>query len=216
MMPAGAIAGAVLTGGRSRRMGGADKALLPLAGKPMIQHVIDRVQPQVHCLVLSVEQPSSAFEPFKLPQVADPLPGSCGPLVGLLSALQHIRRQYEWLLLVPCDAPFVPRDLAARLLEQASAGTRPGALVRCGTEDQPTFSLWNRSIIPRLEQAVLDEGVAGFKQFLQVVELARLDWPQQESAQHVTPFFNINDQQALEEARRLIQSTSGISRPCSM
>ena len=192
------VAGVILAGGRSRRMGGAVKALLPLGDRPLLQHVIDRVDPQLDELLLSVERPSEAFEAFGLPQVPDPQPDG-GPLGGLLSAMQAMSPDHDWLLLVPCDAPFVPPDLAARLLACALAAARPGAVVCYHSEIQPTFSIWNRSILPRLEPAVLEQGMAGIKQFLNVVELAELNWPDSEPS----PFFNINDQDALLKAGRL-------------
>ena len=129
------IAGVVLAGGRSLRMGGETKALLPLAGKPMLRHVIDRVRPQVIELSLSVEYPSHSFDPFGLPQLPDQKADG-GPLQGLLAALQWMDPACDWMLLVPCDAPFVPGDLAPRLYESAveaglagGAGTNVWALV---------------------------------------------------------------------------------------
>jgi len=194
------LAGVILAGGRSRRMGGAPKALLPLGDRPLLQHVIDRVGPQVDELLLSVERLAEAFEAFGLPQVEDPEPDG-GPLGGLLSALQKMSPGHDWLLLVPCDAPFVPPDLAVRLLACALGSARPGAVVCYESEIQPTFSIWGRSILPQLELAVLEEGMAGIKQFLGVVELAELDWPGSEPS----PFFNINDQDDLLQAGRLAQ-----------
>jgi molybdopterin-guanine dinucleotide biosynthesis protein A len=199
-----ALAGVILAGGRSRRMGGTVKALLPLGDKPLLRHVIDRVNPQVDRLFLSVERPSEAFEAFGLPQVEDPEPDG-GPLGGLLSAMQLMSPGHGWLLLVPCDAPFIPPDLAPRLLACALASAKLGAVVCYESEIQPTFSIWSRSILTRLEQAVLEEGMAGIKQFLNVVELAELDWPGSEPS----PFFNINDQDALLKAGRL----AGVNRP---
>ena len=193
-----ALAGVILAGGRSRRMGKAVKALLPLGDKPLLRHVIDRVNPQVDELLLSVERTAETFEVFGLPQVADPEPDS-GPLAGLFAATQKMSPGHDWLLLVPCDAPFVPLDLAARLLACALDSARPGAVVCYKSEIQPTFSIWNRSIQPQLERAVLGEGMAGIKLFLNVVELAELEWPGSE----LPPFFNINDQDALLEAGRL-------------
>ena len=204
-----AVAGVILAGGRARRMGGVVKALLPLAGKPLLRHVIDRVNPQVDRLMLSVGQTSEAFEAFGLHQVVDPKPDG-GPLGGLLSALQMIGPGHDWLLLVPCDAPFVPPDLAAKLLICALASARPGAVVCYESEIQPTFSIWNRNILPRLERAVLEQGMAGFKQFLSVTDLAELDWPRSEPS----PFFNINDQDALLEAGGLALRTG--SKSCSV
>jgi len=198
MLAGEAVTGVILAGGRSRRMGGAVKALLPLGDRPLLQHVIDRVDPQLDELLLSVERPSEAFEAFGLPQVADPQPDG-GPLGGLLAAMQAMSPGHDWLLLVPCDAPFVPPDLAARLLACALAAARAGAVVCYHSEIQPTFSIWNCSILPRLEPAVLEQGMAGIKQFLKVVELAELNWPGSEPS----PFFNINDQDALLKAGRL-------------
>jgi molybdopterin-guanine dinucleotide biosynthesis protein A len=190
-------------------MGGVVKALLPLAGKPLLRHVVDRVNPQVDRLMLSVGQTSEAFEAFGLHQVVDPQPDG-GPLGGLLSALQVIGPGHDWLLLVPCDAPFVPPDLAARLLACALASARPGAVVCYESEIQPTFSIWNRNLLPRLELAVLEQGMAGFKQFLSVIELAELEWPRSEPS----PFFNINDQDALLAASGLALRTG--SKSCSV
>ena len=129
-MPDASIAGVVLTGGRSRRMGGVIKAHELLGGKPLIQHVIDRVKPQVGRLVLSVEKVSGEFTPYGLEQLADPEPGSCGPLGGLLSALSTLDAGCDWLLLAPCDAPLLPLDLAVKLerhaVELSAEGWRLG------------------------------------------------------------------------------------------
>jgi molybdopterin-guanine dinucleotide biosynthesis protein A len=198
------LAGVILAGGRSRRMGGGLKALAPLGGKPLIEHVIDRLQPQVSSLVLSVERHVPEFEAFGLPQVEDPTPGSRGPLGGLLSALANMEKGCDWMLLAPCDAPFLPFELADRLLNCALDDGQAGCVVRYDGEIQPTFSLWHRSLLPRLEEAVLEEGMAGFKQFLRDTPLAILDW---ESAD-LSPFFNINDPDALAEAARLLDRAS--------
>jgi len=201
MMPEGSIAGVLLSGGRSRRMGGGMKAHKLLAGKPLISHVIDRIEPQVSRLVLSVESVSEQFAPYGLEQVADPEPGGRGPLGGLLSALQNMEPSCDWLLLVPCDAPFLPGDLAVRLQQCAVETGQAGCVVRYQGEVQPTFSIWHRSLLPVLESAVLNKGMGGFKQFLDSKPLAILDW----EASDISPFFNINDSGALAEAYRMIK-----------
>ncbi len=198
------LSGVILAGGRSRRMGGGFKALAPLGGKPLIRHVIDRLQPQVQSLVLSVEKHIPEFDIFGMPQVEDPVPGSRGPLGGLLSALANMDPDCDWLLLVPCDAPFLPLELAQRLLDCALDNAQQGCTVRFDAEVQPTFSLWNRCLIPCLQEAVLEEGMAGFKQFLQVSPLAILDW----EPVGFSPFFNINEPDALAEAARLFEHDS--------
>jgi len=198
------VAGVILAGGRARRMGGRVKALQSVCGKPLLGHVIDRVGPQVAGLSLSVEHVSESFEPFGLPQLADEKPGG-GPLGGLLAAMKWMDLASNWLLLVPCDAPFVPTDLGDRLLSSATASGKPGALVRYEGEIQPVFSIWHRSILPVLEQAVSGDGLAGFKQFLCRVSLAEENWP----TETPPPFFNINDQEALSQAEWLINMNPG-------
>lgn len=195
------LAGVILAGGRSRRMGGLVKALLPLGGKPLLQHVIDRVRPQTAQLILSVERPSKAFEEFGLRQIADPEPDR-GPLMGLLCAMQFMEPAHRWLLLVPCDAPFLPVDLAARLLAIALDSNRPAAVVRYESQIQPTFSVWRRDLLPWLERGVREQGMAGLKQFMEVTKPAELDW--KPTAQ--SPFFNVNDHDALLEAGSLLGS----------
>ena len=200
-MPDSSIAGVILAGGRSRRMGGVAKAHELLAGKPLIQHVIDRLQAQLGSLVLSVERESAEFAPYGLQQVADPEPGSCGPLGGLLSAMRQMDAGGDWLLLAPCDAPFLPRDLAARLKQQAVIAGGEGCVARYQAELQPTFSIWNRSLLPVLESAVVEQGMSGFKQFLNSYPLAVLDW----DTTDISPFCNINDPDSLAEVNRLLQ-----------
>jgi molybdopterin-guanine dinucleotide biosynthesis protein A len=205
------MAGAILAGGRSSRMGGQVKAFLPLAGKPLLQHVADRVSPQVQKLVLSVEQQSSAFDVFGMAQLPDPKPGSRGPLGGLLSVMRWLQAEgaAEWLLLAPCDAPFVPLDLAERLYLHAAASNSGGAVVHQAGQVHPVFSLWHNSLLQKLEQAVITEKMAGFKQFLRVSPLAGYEWPEQEAAPGISPFFNINDQPALDRARLAIRQQAG-------
>lgn len=198
------LAGVILAGGRSRRMGGGFKALAPLGGKPLIRHVIDRLQPQVRSLVLSVEKHVPDLEAFGLPQVEDPSPGSRGPLGGLLSALADMEKGCDWMMLAPCDAPFLSLELAQRLLNCALGDDQAGCVIRYDAQIQPTFSLWHRRLLPRLEAAVLETGMAGFKQFLRDTPVAVLDW----ETSDLSPFFNINDPDTLAEATRLLDRDS--------
>jgi molybdopterin-guanine dinucleotide biosynthesis protein A len=195
-------AGVVLAGGRSRRMRGRTKALLDLAGKPLMQHVIDRLEPQVSCLSLSVDSKKPELEQFGLPQLPDPRQGSCGPLGGLLAALESLPQGIDYLVLAPCDAPFLPPDLAQRLMEQLLFSGRAACMVRYEDELQPTFSLWHRRLMPDVRAAVLDHGLAGFKQFLGQAYLSVLDWATEE----VSPFFNVNTPEDLAQAHLVLES----------
>lgn len=107
------IIGVILAGGRSQRMGGRDKALLPLAGRPLIAHVIARLAPQVDALAINSNAPAAGFAAWGLPVLADQLCGYRGPLAGLHAAW----RAYPdtAVVTVAVDLPFLPRDLVARL-----------------------------------------------------------------------------------------------------
>ena len=142
-MRAVSVAGAILAGGRSTRMGCRNKALAELGGRPLIRHVIDRLRPQVDAMAVSVETDIPEFNALGISQLADPAPGHRGPLGGLLAALRYFAGTHDWVLLTPCDAPLLPPDLAARLHATAREASAPAAVVQWAGELQPTFSIWN-------------------------------------------------------------------------
>jgi molybdopterin-guanine dinucleotide biosynthesis protein A len=209
------ICGLILAGGRSSRMGGRNKALVSLAGQPLIGHVIQRLAPQVDTLALSVEKPSTGLAAFGLPQVVDPTPGHGGPLVGLLAGLRYFQGQRGWVLLLPCDAPFLPTDLATILHTRAVESSVPAAVVHDDGALQPTFSIWHHSMLPRLEQAMELEGMAGLKQFLRTVEFAEVDWSDRMRPDRPPSFFNINDPTALDLAGRWMLTERKAHSSCS-
>jgi molybdopterin-guanine dinucleotide biosynthesis protein A len=118
-IPAPSITGLVLAGGRGLRMGGVDKGLQTLHGKPLAAHVLDRLAPQTGALAISANRNRETYAALGAPWQAtvladsDSLPDFPGPLAGLLAGLQAART--EWLLAVPCDSPYLPTDLAATL-----------------------------------------------------------------------------------------------------
>jgi molybdopterin-guanine dinucleotide biosynthesis protein A len=206
----GLLAGAILAGGRSTRMGGKLKALVELNGRPLLQHVIDRLQPQVSQIYLSVAQFNPALEVFGLAQVEDPESGSCGPLGGLMTSLQALPEGQDWLLLLPCDAPFLPPDLGSRLHSAVvHEGTLLGVVDDAG-QLQPTFSLWNRRLLPSIQQAVLEQGMGGFMQFLDGVRFSSVTWHAGDTGNKRSdlPFFNINTPADLRQAESVINSGS--------
>jgi len=181
---------------------GQTKALAELGGIPLMQHVIDRLKPQVSSLALSVDCTQPALDRFGLPQLPDPRHGSQGPLGGLLAALEALPQGQDCLLLVPCDAPFLPMDLGRRLEDRLVASGLTGCMVRYEDELQPTFSIWHRRLLPELRTAVLEQGLAGFKQFLGRVYLSVLDW----APADVSPFFNVNTPEDLARAHKILES----------
>jgi len=162
--------------------------------------VITRMQPQCSSLYLSVEAIDPVWERFGLPQVADMQAGSNGPLGGVLAALEAIKQPSDWLLLVPCDAPFLPLELAERLSQHAQQEQALSALISYQDQWQPTFSLWHTDLLPALRIAVEQEGQRGLKEFLSTQSPAVLDWPTQQPS----PFFNINSPEDLAATAALL------------
>lgn len=145
------IFGVILAGGRGRRMGGggADKALLPLAGRPLLSHVIARLGPQVERLALSANGDAGRFAGFGLPVLPDRL--GAGPLAGILAAL-------EWaaplgataVVSAPVDGPFLPGDLCPRLCLAAEGVGAGLSVAQAGGRLHPTFGLWPVALAPAL------------------------------------------------------------------
>ena len=134
------ILGVILAGGESSRMG-RDKAFVLLAGRPMIAHVAERLRPQVDALALAGGAAPERFAALGLEAFADAQGEKLGPLAGVVAALDHAAaRGFSHVVTAPCDAPFLPLDLVARLA--ASGGA---AVVELGGKFEPTFALWPAS-----------------------------------------------------------------------
>ena len=201
--------GVLLAGGQSRRMGGGDKCLRELAGKPMLQHVIDRFGPQVGGLVINANGDPERFAPFDLPVVADTVAGFAGPLAGVLAGMRWAAGHSpaaRWVATVSTDAPFLPLDLVSRLLAAIEGRPAPIALAASGGEVHPVIGLWPVALADNLESA-LQEGVRKVLDWTGrhgtvVVEFPFLRF----HGRRIDPFFNANTPEELDEARALIES----------
>src|SRR6478735_5870112 len=107
------ITGLVLAGGQGSRMGGVDKGLQPFRGRPMVAHVIERLAPQVHSILVNANRNPEAYAEFGHRVVSDEIEGFAGPLAGFERGLAHATTPF--LVTVPCDSPFLPTDLVERL-----------------------------------------------------------------------------------------------------
>ena len=190
------IDGVILAAGRSSRMGESNKVQSQLAGRTLLDHVRDRLEPQVDQLIVNGD-PAICGEAA----VVDVIDGAKGPLVGLYSALVSEQLSAaEFLMMVPCDGPFIPTNLVAELYRDIQLADADIACVRYGGVAQPTFSLWHKRVTPAVEQALLVKKQGGFKPLLASLDSRYLDWPEQV----VNPFFNINTQDDLVEAEALL------------
>jgi molybdopterin-guanine dinucleotide biosynthesis protein A len=166
------ITGVILAGGLGRRMGGLDKGLQDLGGRPMIGWVIERLAPQVDELLINANRNSVRYGAFGHRVVPDQIADFAGPLAGLHAALSAAR--HPLVATAPCDSPFLPADLVARLQQAMVASGAALAVARTGAQPQPVFSLCRRELLPSLG-AYLGSGerkVARWYDTLTVVEVA--------------------------------------------
>lgn len=143
------LCGVVLAGGRARRMGGQDKGLMPLGTRPMVEYVLQNLRPQVGTLVINANRNKARYGKYGYPVIGDTVGDYNGPLAGMASALEWTDRPY--LLTVPCDSPFLPDDLGARLLDTLRARHAELAVAHDGDRLQPVFALLDVALLPSLQ-----------------------------------------------------------------
>lgn len=201
------VAGIILAGGQARRMGGGDKALKPIAGRPMLDRVIDRLRPQVGTLALNANGDPHRFSAYGLPVVADSIAGFAGPLAGVLAgmdwALAHAPTARS-VVTVAGDTPFFPEDLVERFLDATGDDEETIALASSGGKTHPVFGLWPVALADDL-RAFLAAGETR-KVLAWVDRHRRIDVAFDETqvgALRFDPFFNINRPEDVEEAEKI-------------
>ena len=187
-----AITTVILAGGLGTRIGGA-KGLQSLRERALIEWVLDTVSPQSDEVFINANE-RDAYVCFGHRIIADQTPGWAGPLAGLQSALRCAR--HDWVACVPCDTPFLPDDLIARLFAAASAHAAEAAVAVAAGRRQPAIALYHKSVLPSLD-AYLDSGgrkVADWQNTLHLSEVAFDD---------ADAFININSPQDLIRASQM-------------
>lgn len=184
----------ILAGGRSSRMGGGDKCLMPLNGKTMLAHVLDRIAPQAGAILINSNSPANLFASFGWPVLPDVMPGFQGPLAGLLTGLRWARQTHPGathILSAACDTPFLPHDLAARLGE--GLGASDIAIARDAGRTHPVIGLWPIAAADRLAVAMATHDLRGVHQWLrgQTVHEVTFD---------PVHFHNLNTRDELDQA----------------
>ncbi|HJV54283.1 MAG TPA: molybdenum cofactor guanylyltransferase MobA [Noviherbaspirillum sp.] len=189
------ITGLILAGGRGSRMGSVDKGLQSLRGVPMVKHAIDRLAPQVGAVMINANQNLERYREFGLPVWPDALSGFAGPLAGLQTGLMHCATDY--LVTAPCDSPFLPHDLVARLATALEAADAELAVAATGEDGRrqlhPVFCLMRTAVLPGLS-AYLQDGGRRFETWCRARQFVEVLFPDDAA------FRNIN---TLEELHRL-------------
>jgi len=197
------IAGVILAGGQSRRMGGGDKCLRELGGTPILARIIARAQPQVQALVLNANGDPQRFASFGLPVVADSVEGFVGPLGGVLAGLDWAAKNAPhcaWAASFAGDAPFLPTDLVERFVAAVSREKADLAVATSGGQTHPVFGLWRVDLRAALRRALVEEQIYKVDRWTARYKLAAVDFP----VTPVDPFFNANRPEDLAEAERLL------------
>ena len=138
----------ILAGGRATRMGCVDKGMISFKNKPLIQHVISRLQPQTNEILINANREIAQYEAFGLPVLQDENAEFVGPLAGICLGLKHAK--HEFVLSVPCDSPLLPLDLALRLLNGMLESRADIAVASSGGDVHPVFCLMKKSVLHSL------------------------------------------------------------------
>ncbi len=189
------VSGIVLAGGQGRRMGGVDKGLQALRGRPMIAAVLERLAPQVDEVLINANQNLEAYARFGYRVVTDEVGGFAGPLAGLASGMKLASRAL--VVTVPCDSPFLPTDLVARLHAELDAKRADLAVAKTGAQAHPVFALARRRLLANLESFLAAGGrkIDAWYAPLDVVEVPFDDQPD--------AFSNINTRDELATFEKL-------------
>lgn len=188
------ITGLILAGGRGSRMGNVDKGLKQFRGAPMALHVVMRLSPQVGMLMINANQNIGPYESFGFPVWPDQLAGFEGPLAGMQTGLIHCETEY--MVTAPCDSPFLPEDLVARLAQALVAEDTDLAVAVTGEgatrQPHPVFSLMKASLLPHLT-LFLQGGGRKIDAWYKTLKVSEVNFPDEAA------FRNIN---TIDELRK--------------
>lgn len=194
MSAADDIAVGFLAGGQARRMGGQDKPLIMLGGQTILQHQLAATAGHA-VRVINANGDLSRFASYGLPVIPDSLPGWPGPLAGILACLDWLAEAHPacaMMLSCATDAPFIPADLAGRLLAAQASEHTTLAQARSAGRRHPVFGLWPVSLRTDLRTALLDEGVRKIDDFTARYSLAIADFDTLSGPSSPDPFLNVN------------------------
>jgi molybdopterin-guanine dinucleotide biosynthesis protein A len=199
-----ATPGVLLAGGLARRMGGGDKPMRQIGGRPILARVIARLTPQCDFLVLNANGDPSRFASFGLPVIPDSVENFPGPLAGILAGLDWVaanRPGISWVLSAAADCPFLPRDLVFRLHQARAEENAELAVAASAGQSHPVIGLWSVALREELRHALVVEDVRKIDRWTARYRVATVTWP----AEPLDPFFNANTIDDIAEADRLAE-----------
>lgn len=200
MSPGSGVTGLLLAGGRATRMGGQDKGLIDLAGRPLAAHVLTALRPQVDTVLINANRHGDEYAALGATVVPDPLEGFLGPLAGVLAGLENAAGGLVATL--PCDSPFIPADYVVRMRAALDAADAGIAVATDGERRQPVFMLLRTELAADL-RAWLEQGgrkIDAWYEGYRVVDADFSDVPD--------TFININTPEERDAAAERLSGTS--------
>jgi molybdopterin-guanine dinucleotide biosynthesis protein A len=192
----------VLAGGLARRMGGGDKARIKIGSASILQRVLACLTPQCSRVIINANGDPARFADTGLPVIADSVPDFAGPLAGILAGLDWAAQNVpaaEWLVSVPGDCPFLPKDLVTRLYEARVTSNVPLACARSGEWRHPVVGLWPVKLRDDLRHALMSEGLHKIELWTARHGIAIAEWP----TAPFDPFFNVNTPKDVAQAEAI-------------
>ena len=197
------VSGLLLAGGQARRMGGADKGLLPLGGRPLVAWGLECLAGQVSEVMISANRNQADYRQLGVPVISDSVSGYAGPLAGLASGLRQI--SHDWILSAPCDSPLLADDYAARMWAAAAPGGLDAVVAHDGERLQPVFMMLSRQSRSGLED-FLAGGGRKIDLWLEQIPHARVDFSDRQEM-----FLNVNTPEDLEDMESRIANDADSS-----
>lgn len=191
------VTGVILAGGQGRRLHGSDKGLLRLEGKPLVEHILLRLAPQVDRIIINANRNLARYARYGVPVVGDGAAERCGPLAGMESAMRHAGTDY--ILTAPCDSPLLPRQYAQRMLAALTQSGAGVCVAHDGMHLQPVYVLLRRNLAHDV-QDFLNGGGRAVHEWLKRHPHALADFSDQPAA-----FMNVNTPEQYARMKQTIE-----------
>ena len=191
----------ILTGGLSSRMGGGIKSLEKFNNKTIFDRILERITPQTQHIIINANENNNKLNKYNLPVIKDKLAGHLGPLAGIHASLDWIKYnipQTKWLVSIPSDTPFFPKNLVSKLLIKALDKNKKIVLAKSNDKIHPVIGLWKSDLLEDLEKNLNN----GTRKIILWAQCHSFD-TQNFNQKFFDPFFNINFRKDLIQAKKI-------------